>query len=64
MHQADITQFRNQLRGELIEPADERYDAERQVYNAMIDRKPRMIVRCADVADVIASIRLRSCRQR
>lgn len=57
MHQADITQFRNQLRGELIEPADERYDAERQVYNAMIDRKPRMIVRCADLADVIASIR-------
>jgi FAD/FMN-containing dehydrogenase len=57
MHQAEITEFRNQLRGELIEPTDERYDAERQVYNAMIDRKPRMIVRCADVADVIASVR-------
>jgi FAD/FMN-containing dehydrogenase len=56
MHQADITEFRSQLRGELIEPADERYDDERRVYNAMIDRKPRMIVRCADVADVIASI--------
>ena len=57
MHQADITEFRDQLRGELIEPGDERYDAARRVYNAMIDRTPRMIARCADVADVIASLR-------
>ena len=57
MTPADTTEFRNQLRGELIEPADERYETERRVYNAMIDRKPRMIVRCADVADVIASVK-------
>lgn len=57
MHQSDVSEFRNRLRGELIEPADERYDAERQVYNAMIDRRPRMIVRCADVADVMAAVR-------
>ena len=57
MQQQDIAQFRNQLRGELIEPSDAGYDTERRVYNAMIDRKPRMIVRCADVADVIASVR-------
>ena len=57
MHQTDVSEFRNRLRGELIEPADERYDAERQVYNAMIDRRPRMIVRCADVADVMAAVR-------
>lgn len=52
-----IAEFRNQLRGELIEPADERYETERKVYNAMIDRKPRMIVRCVDVADAIACVR-------
>jgi FAD/FMN-containing dehydrogenase len=57
MTTAEITAFRNQLRGELIEPTDERYEIERKVYNAMIDRKPRMIVRCADVADVIAAVR-------
>lgn len=57
MHQADITEFKKQLRGELIEPGDDRYESARQVYNAMIDRKPRMIARCADVADVIACIR-------
>src|ERR1700757_3140307 len=56
MHQKEISEFRSQLRGELIEPTHERYETERKVYNAMIDRKPRMIVRCADVADVIASL--------
>ncbi len=56
MQPADIMEFKNGLRGELIEPADERYEAERKVYNAMIDRKPRMIVRCADVADVMAAV--------
>jgi FAD/FMN-containing dehydrogenase len=57
MQAEDLTEFKTQLRGDLIEPHDPRYDAERQVYNAMIDRKPRMIVKCSDVADVIAAVR-------
>ena len=44
------------LRGELIQPGDESYDEARKVYNAMIDRRPRLISRCADVADVIAAV--------
>ncbi len=51
-----ITEFRGQLRGEVIEPGDARYEESCQVYNGMISRKPRLIVRCADVADVIASV--------
>ena len=51
-----ITQFKGQLRGELIEPTDVRYEEARKVYNAMISRKPRLIARCADVADVIAAV--------
>src|SRR6516162_4097424 len=51
-----ITQFKGQLRGELIEPTDVRYDELRKVYNAMISRKPRLIARCADVADVITAV--------
>src|ERR1700751_3801141 len=51
-----IATFRAGLRGELIEPGDPNYDTARKVYNAMIDRRPRLIARCADVADVIAAV--------
>jgi FAD/FMN-containing dehydrogenase len=44
------------LRGELIQPGDEGYDAARKVYNAMIDKRPALIARCADVADVITAV--------
>ena len=45
------------LRGPLIQPGDEGYDAARAVYNGMIDRRPAAIARCADVADVITAVR-------
>jgi len=48
--------FSSALRGKLIQPGDADYDSTRKVYNAMIDRRPRMIARCADVADVIAAV--------
>ncbi|HTP88528.1 MAG TPA: FAD-binding oxidoreductase [Bryobacteraceae bacterium] len=48
--------LRGQLRGDLIVPGDASYDQARKLYNAMIDRKPRLIVRCVDVADVIACV--------
>jgi FAD/FMN-containing dehydrogenase len=44
------------LRGELITPEDPGYEMARRIYNAMIDRRPRMILRCADVADVISAV--------
>ena len=48
--------FGNQLRGEIILPQDSNYDDARKVYNGMIDKRPGMIVKCVDVADVIASV--------
>ena len=45
-----------QMRGRLIRPGDDDYDAARTVYNAMIDRRPLAIARCADVADVMATV--------
>jgi FAD/FMN-containing dehydrogenase len=45
-----------QLRGGLITPESENYDAARKIYNAMIDKRPALIVRCRDVADVIAAV--------
>jgi FAD/FMN-containing dehydrogenase len=52
-----IASFRSQIRGQVIEPADPSYEEARQVYNAMISRRPALIARCADVADVMASLR-------
>jgi FAD/FMN-containing dehydrogenase len=45
------------LRGPVIQPSDEGYDAARAVYNAMIDRRPAAIAQCADVADVMTAVR-------
>ena len=45
-----------QIRGRVIQPADTDYDAARAVYNGMIDRRPRLIARCVDAADIIACV--------
>jgi FAD/FMN-containing dehydrogenase len=44
------------LRGDVIEATDARYEEARKLYNGMIDRRPRTIVRCTDVADVIGAV--------
>ena len=56
--QQAITEFRGQFRGTVVEPQDAAYEEARKVYNGMIDRRPRLIARCTDVADVIAAVRM------
>ncbi|HUE40943.1 MAG TPA: FAD-binding oxidoreductase [Chthoniobacterales bacterium] len=51
-----INQLKQELRGQIIQPGDKDYDDARKVYNAMIDKKPGLIAKCADVADVIACV--------
>ena len=51
-----IDTFASQLRGRLVMPSDADYDDTRKVYNGMINKHPGMIVKCVDVADVIASV--------
>ena len=52
----DIATLRARIRGNVIQPGDADYDSGRRVYNGMIDKRPAAIVRCADVADVIAVV--------
>lgn len=56
LEESAITSLQAGLRGELIQPGDESYEDTRTVYNAMIDRRPRLIVRCTDVADVRTAV--------
>src|SRR5207244_8759807 len=53
LEENSIAELKAKLRGHVIEPHDRDYDDARKVYNAMIDKKPRLIARCADAADVI-----------
>jgi FAD/FMN-containing dehydrogenase len=48
--------FEKSLRGRLVRPTDADYDAVRALYNGMIDKRPRLIARCVDAADVITAV--------
>src|SRR6185437_2771585 len=58
LNEGSIAQLKGSLRGRLIQPGDADYDEARKVYNAMIHKKPRLIARCVDVADVIRCVNL------
>ena len=49
---AVVQKFRASVRGQVIGPNDAGYDETRKVFNGMIDRRPALIARCADAADV------------
>ncbi len=51
-----LEKLRSSLRGALLFPGDDGYDKSRTVWNAMIDRRPGMVVRCSVVADIRKAI--------
>src|SRR5262245_44749435 len=51
-----VAAFKTTLRGELLRPGDNGYDAARTIWNAMINKHPALIARCAGVADVINAV--------
>ena len=53
---ATIQEFRATLRGELLEPSSEVYESARVIWNGMIDRRPALIARCRNAADVATSV--------
>lgn len=48
--------FRSRMSGPLLSPDDMGYDEARQVWNAMIDRKPALIAQCQTVDDVVTAV--------
>jgi FAD/FMN-containing dehydrogenase len=44
------------MRGPVIQPGDPSYEEARELYNAMIDKRPALIAQCVNVADVIAAV--------
>src|SRR6202049_3016375 len=51
-----IQELAMRLRGVLLRPSDAGYEQAARVYNAMIEKRPALIARCVDVADVIAAV--------
>lgn len=51
-----IARLRGSVRGEVLLPGDDGYDGARAVWNALIDRRPAVIVRTRDAADVSAAV--------
>ncbi len=55
-----IDTFLTKVRGDLIQPDDPQFEEARSLYNGMIDKHPQFIMKCKNVADVIASVNFAS----
>jgi FAD/FMN-containing dehydrogenase len=51
-----IENLRAKVKGQIILPSDSSYDEVRKIWNAMIERRPAVIVQCAEASDVPPAI--------
>ncbi|HUK32792.1 MAG TPA: FAD-binding oxidoreductase [Vicinamibacterales bacterium] len=52
----DLHAFKSAFRGRVLEPSDAEYHEARRIWNASVDKRPRLIARCSGVADVVAAV--------
>jgi FAD/FMN-containing dehydrogenase len=57
LQQAMIDELKTQLQGNVLLPGDAGYDEVRQIWNAMVDRRPALIARCASSGDVVQAVK-------
>lgn len=53
----DLNSLKSTFRGQVYLPEDGGYSQARTIWNASIDKRPRVIARCAGVADVVDAVR-------
>ena len=53
----ELTAFKAGFKGAVLAPDDPAYNETRSIWNAMIDRRPGLIVRCTGTADVVHAVR-------
>ncbi len=51
-----IKELKAGFRGEILLPGDDTYESARKIWNAMIDRHPALIARCATTSDVVQAV--------
>ena len=56
MSEALARELKRSFSGEVVTAADPAYDEARTIWNAMVDRRPAIIARCATTEDVVASV--------
>jgi FAD/FMN-containing dehydrogenase len=52
----DLARLRHRFEGQVLLPGQDGYHQARQVWNAMVDRRPAVVARCASPADVAAAV--------
>src|SRR5262249_7823747 len=52
----DFQSLKTSFRGQLLAPEDAGYDDARKIWNASIDKRPKLIARCTGVADVVEAV--------
>ncbi|WP_432698491.1 FAD-binding oxidoreductase [Marinobacterium sp. YM272] len=56
LNEEQLSQLQGMIHGQVLCPGDLEYDSAREIWNAMIDRKPGLIVVCSGTADVMNAV--------
>jgi len=54
---AALADLKSHVRGQVVTANDATYDSAREIWNAMIDRKPGLIVQCSEANDVVQCVK-------
>ncbi|MEO5987929.1 MAG: FAD-binding oxidoreductase [Candidatus Eisenbacteria bacterium] len=56
LQDAKLEDLKGRFQGEVLLPGEAAYEGARKIWNAMIDKRPALIVRCTTTADVVSAV--------